>query len=102
MTALTRKVALKKVEFIAFIVQPSVCPVAVSLFHFLFLSGFRLVLNMHYMWFIEGQDLTTEAAEPSLIRDGKATIGDSCQLENYRIIPLSEGLQLNHQCPKSA
>lgn len=42
MTALTRKVALKKVEFIAFIVQTinlSCSGFAVSFFSFLFLSG---------------------------------------------------------------
>lgn len=37
---------------------------------FLFLSCF--VLNTHYMWFIEGQDLATEAVESSLLSDWKA------------------------------
>lgn len=70
MTALIRKVALKKVEFIAFIVHT----VNLSCSSFLFLSGFGFcfVLNTHYMWFIEGQDLATEAVEPSLFSDGKS------------------------------
>lgn len=77
MTALTRKVALKKVEFIAFIVQTinlSCSGFAVSFFSYLFLSGlcFRFVLNTHYMWFIEGQGLATEAGEPSLVSGGKS------------------------------
>lgn len=76
MTALIRKVALKKVDFIAFIVQTIVYPIAVMLFYFssLFMSGvcFCLVLNTHYMWFIEGQSLTTEAVEPSLFSDGNS------------------------------
>lgn len=67
MTALIRKVALKKVDFIAFLVQIIVYPIAVMLFYFsfLFMSGvcLCLVLNTHYMWFIEGQDLATEAVD---------------------------------------
>lgn len=79
MTALIRKVALKKVDFIALIVQTIVYPVAVMLFYFpfLFMSGvcFCLVLNTHYMWFLEGQDLATEAVEPSLFSDGNSREG---------------------------
>lgn len=67
MTALIRKVALKKVDFIAFLVQIIVSPIAVMLFYFpfLFMSSvcLCLVLNTHYMWFIEGQDLATEAVD---------------------------------------
>lgn len=67
MTALIRKVALKKVDFIAFLVQIIVYPIAVMLFYFsfLFMSGvcLCLVLNTHYMWFIEGQVLATEAVD---------------------------------------
>lgn len=37
MTALIRKVALKKVDFIAFIVQTIIYPIAVMLFSFSFL-----------------------------------------------------------------
>lgn len=37
MTALIRKVALKKVDFIAFIVQTIIYPIAVMLFYFSFL-----------------------------------------------------------------
>lgn len=67
MTALIRKVALKKVEFIAFIVQT--INLSCSSFTF-FCLDFVFVLNMHYMWFKEGQDLATEAVELSLFSDG--------------------------------
>lgn len=76
MTALIRKVALKKVDFIAFIVQTIIYPIAVMLFYFYFFFVyvwcFCLVLNTHYMWFIEGQDVATEAVEPSLFSDGNS------------------------------
>lgn len=55
MTALIRKVALKKVDFIAFIVQTIVYPIAVMLFYFsllfmscLFLSCFKHALHVVY------------------------------------------------------
>lgn len=77
MTALIRKVALKKVEFIAFIVQTinlSCSGFAVLFFPFCFCLVFLFcfVLNTHYMWFIEGQDLATEAGEPSLLCGGQS------------------------------
>lgn len=74
MTALIRKVALKKVGFIAFIVQTinlSYSGFVVLVFLFC-LSGFCIVLNTHYMWIIVGQDLATEAVEPSLFSVGKS------------------------------
>lgn len=71
MTALLRKIALKKVEFIAFIVQTInlSCRSFVVFFSFMF-SSVLLLLSTHYMWFIEGQDLATEAVESSLQSDG--------------------------------
>lgn len=58
MTALLRKVALKKVHSF-YCTNLSICLVDVLLF-FLFLSCF--VLNTHYMWFIEGQELANRSS----------------------------------------
>lgn len=37
--------------------------------------GLVFVLNMHYMWFIEGQDLTTDVIEPLLFSARKVESG---------------------------
>lgn len=69
MTALLRKVALKKVEFIAFLVQTTNLSCrGFVVFVFSFLSVSFFLINTHYMWFIEGQDLATEAVESSLFK----------------------------------
>lgn len=71
MTALLRKIALKKVEAIAFIVQTINLSCGRFVVFSLFLSVLLLLLlSTHYMWFIEGQDLATEAIESSLLSDG--------------------------------
>lgn len=67
---LTKKGCLKESWIYSFYcTNLSICLVDVLLF-FLFLSCF--VLNTHYMWFIEGQDLATEALESSLWGDSTA------------------------------
>lgn len=73
MTALLRKVALKKVEFIAFLVQTTnlSCRGFVVFLCFCFCLFSFFLINTHYMWFIEGQDLATEAVSHHFLSDGK-------------------------------